>query len=362
MESTGFRLLISARDPGAANNLAPIALLAKRTPGIHLELVASPPADRILRSHGLQPRSIAHDPQQLPATAARLIDSCRPQAILVGLSGPEGGIDEALLASAGDIPSWALQDFWGDINNGFGSYADTYLVRDTLAARITRERAPVNAEVTGSPQRQSVPSALRQRLLATRLRKRHRIQEGTPLLVLAGQPLWQQPGYPDSLRDTLRSLPAGRLLVRMHPRDGVRERMRMRKLLRNHSPLRWSFSDDQFDALLAAADLMLSAFSNCGVDKAMFNRRAPRHAGAPVYLLHNPRLRRLYRQWTGLDDHPLGDLRAAVSIHRKGELRPGLQRALGAPARAHCGRASRLLAGPGDAADRVLRKVISGKT
>ncbi len=354
-----FRLLISARDPGAANNLGPVALLAQATAGVHLDLVASAPADNILRAQGLLPVSVAHQPERLPDTAKTLIDRLRPDAILVGLSGPEPGIDEALLAAAGSIRTWALQDFWGDLNNGFGAYADTYLVRDQTAARLTHQRAGVSTEVTGSPAQQQIPASLQQRLLARRLRTRHGLHSSAPLLVLASQPLWRQPGYRETLRDLLHSLPQGKLLVRMHPRESEHDRRRMRHLLRQHCRIRWAFSDEPFDALLAAADLLLSAFSNSGLDKALYNHAAPRHAGTPVFLLHQPRLRSLYRDWTGLADHPLNASGASFGISAKGQLRSGLRRALSRPARARGAQASHTLVGPQDAAAVVLRQVMS---
>jgi len=171
-----FRLLISARDPGAANNLAPIARLAQASSTLTLHLVAAEPAARIFAEHGLEPEKISAPDDTLPALAARLLEQHQPDAVLVGLSGPGRGIDEALLAAArGRVPSWALQDFWGDVNNGFGAYADTYLVRDDTAARITRTRAPVNTLVSGLPGNASPPLAWQQQRMARKLRQRHHV-------------------------------------------------------------------------------------------------------------------------------------------------------------------------------------------
>jgi len=348
-----FRLLISARDAGAANNLAPVARLAAATPGIHLELVASAPAEQILRAAGLQPRAIEHDPKNLPDIAQSLLAELQPHALLVGLSGPDAGIDEALLAQA-EVPSFALQDFWGDVNQGFGAYADTYLVRDALAARLTQARSGARTEITGSPTQALVPDALVQQRLARQLRQRLRVPARQPILLLCSQPLWRQAGYRETLIDTLQKLPDGLLLVRPHPRESAGERALLSRLLRRHCRTRWRFSQAPFPMLLAAADLVLSAFSNSGLERVQFNQRAPSSAGVPVYLLQQPRLRRLFRDWTGLSQHPLCTLGAAQGIERGGLLGPSLQGALRKAARQHCARAAGQLPGACSARDILI--------
>lgn len=360
MEDT-FRLLISARDPGAANNLAPVARLARDIPGINLTLVAGTPADAILRAHGLQPRRVTEQAADLPHAAAQLIEELHPDAILVGLSGPQPGIDEALLGAAQGVPTWALQDFWGDLNSGFGAYADTYLVRDELAARITRERAAVATVVTGSPALQKPPDAMKQQQMKTRLRRQLQLPADMPVLVLADQPLWCQPGYRDTLRDLLITLPRCHLLARMHPRDAHLERCAMRRLLRRHCAFSWSFSEAPLDVLLAASDLLLSAYSNTGLDRALFNHAAPRQAGTPVFLMHQPRLRQLYLDWTGLRTHPLETLGAAVSLTRRSRLKSDLRRSLAPATRRRCATRSKSLSGRKNAALRVLQEVTGGR-
>lgn len=343
--SRPFRLLISARDTGAANNLAPLARLAQASSNFTLHLVAAEPAARLFAGHGLEPEKVSAPDDRLPTVAARLLEQHQPDAVLVGLSGPGRGIDEALLAAArGRVPSWALQDFWGDVNNGFGAYADTYLVRDNTAARITRERAAVHTRVCrGLPGNAEPPEAWQQQRMARRLRQRHHVEWKTPLVVLCSQPLWQQPGYQETLRDLLLALPPSRLLVRMHPRESTSDRNRMRKLLRSYSPVAWSFSDDQFVALLSAADLLTSPFSNSGLDKALFNSRSRRTGGTPVFALHQPRLQKLYKDWTGLNTHPLSATQASITLARKGTLKTDLSKALDPTYQAKVLRAARNL-------------------
>lgn len=323
-----FRLLISARDPGAANYLAPVAHLAATSPEYELTLVAAEPARQIFHSLGLTPEKISASEDALPDAATNLIARSQPDAILTGLSGPDRGIDEALLAASNDIPTWALQDFWGDVNKGFGSYADTYLVRDQLAARLTRQRASANTIIVGSPIGERPPVAWRQQLMANRLRRAEQVPPGKPLVVLCSQPLWEQPGYHDTLRQVLQNLPPCKLLVRMHPKETQLERRRLQKLLRRFCRSAWHICDKPLPELLAGSDLQVSAFSNTGLDQLRFNKRAPSLSAIPVYLLQHPKLERLFKQWTGLDQHPLCELGAASRARGQSSLGSTLTRAL----------------------------------
>ena len=351
-----LRLLISARDAGAAHHLAPVAKLALQTPGIKLSLIASEPALGLLRAQGLDPSPIEHQTDSLCATARSQLARHQPDAVLVGLSGPDAGIDEALLAEA-QVPTFALQDFWGDVNPGFGRYADTYLVRDRLAAELTRQRSGAACLVTGSPTTNTAPDALQQQLLAQRLRDRLRIDRTTPLMLLCSQPLWQQAGYAQSLRDALQRLPQGLLLVRRHPRESTADRHRLRRLLQNHCRTPWRIDDSPLPQQLAGAQLVVSAFSNTGLDRVHYNRAAPGNAASPLFLLQQPKLRRLFRDWTGLAQHPLVSLRAACGIQRKGQLGAQLGAALTAKKRRQCAQKARGLNPTPSAAAEILAAV-----
>lgn len=352
-----FRLLISARDAGAAHHLAPVMRLAMRDPAVQPVLVASEPALGILRALALPVQAVAVDgTAQLQALAHQLLEAYRPHAVLTGLSGPDRGIDEALLAAA-RVPTFALQDFWGDVNAAFGRFAMTYLVRDALAADLTLQRSGSAALVVGSTPQQRLPGGTRQRLWRRRLRAREHLRRRQPLLLLCGQPLWDRPGYRQTLIDTLQQLPSGRLLVRPHPRENAADRRRLRLLLGRHCRIRWHFSRTPLNVELAAADLVLSAFSNTGLDRALLNLVAPTAAGVPVYLLHDRQLRTLFHDWTGLRRHPLVSLGAAVGIERRSMLRGTLDAAAAAPQPYRCAQGARALRGPADAAQRVLDAV-----
>src|SRR5205814_87240 len=112
-----------------------------------------------------------------------------PDAIMVGLSGPDKGQDEALVAQAGTLPTYAVQDFWGDVNPGFGVLPGTYFVLDEVAAQLTRRRVSTSRiVVTGSARHAAMarydPASLRERF-----RSPIRPAPTDSIAVFFGQPL-----------------------------------------------------------------------------------------------------------------------------------------------------------------------------
>lgn len=315
-----MKLLISARDAGAAQHLTPVILAALADPGFSLAVCASGPALRYLQDAGFPVTAVNTAGAGLLDSARALLARHRPDAILTGLSGPDAGIDEALLAVSGTTPTFALQDFWGDVNTGFGRPADTYLVLDEAAARITRRRTTHSAAtVVGSPAHAAL-GALRLPLLNRRYRDRQQARLGQPLLGLCSQPLWQCAGYRETLRDLLRAVDAYAIVVRPHPRESAADRRRLRQVMRRHCRVRWHFDKGPLWSFLAACDATVSVFSNTNHDRAQLNRRSRFKPAIPVYLLEQPGMRRVFRDWTGLETLPLSDVGAALEIRARARI------------------------------------------
>ena len=116
------RILVSARDAGAAHSLVPVLMMLQHKPDFDLQLVATGPALQIFASAGLTAQNFSHraaasstgeNASHLIKAASDLIARYKPNLILTGLSGSDAGIDEALHVAAGEkIPTVALQDFW----------------------------------------------------------------------------------------------------------------------------------------------------------------------------------------------------------------------------------------------------------
>src|SRR5262245_14986980 len=128
MSNIPLRLIVSARDPGAAEQLAAIALRAREW-GFTVLPLGSGPALHIMTQAGLAPLPFEAGPIHagdqaefaLMAQEARnIVQRLKPDALIVGFShSAEMGVDEALAAIAGTIPLFGFQDFWGELHEPF---------------------------------------------------------------------------------------------------------------------------------------------------------------------------------------------------------------------------------------------------
>ena len=128
------KLLASANDTGAAKQLIQVLSLARSTYNIPISVVASHETAEIFEGSDFDlflwdiPRTQRSDlrtSRENLDEAKRLIKLLKPDIILVGLSGPDSGVDEALIACASGTPTYDIQDFWSDVNSGFGSLPNT---------------------------------------------------------------------------------------------------------------------------------------------------------------------------------------------------------------------------------------------
>jgi hypothetical protein len=311
------KVLCSARDPGGASHLLALVEAFQASERFAVALAASGAAYEHLRQRGLSPQQfqlpdgrdhleIGEDPGPLLDAARRVLEDVKPEAVLVSLSSFGVGIDEALLATA-RVPTFAMQDFWGDVNLGLGTPAELYFVLDEEAAQLTRARWSVRAMAVGSPKharyaRLDIP-AMRQ---ATRGDRGIRAEE--PLVGFFAQSP-DMPGHDATFEEFVnaatRLQPRPTLLVRGHPkfpasRHGmvaVAEQAGLRVLDVT--------GEDDLESWLAACDVVATPFSACGLDHAYLSAYSPAPIGCVLYLLCNDPIRRCLRELSGLDRLPL---------------------------------------------------------
>ena len=144
-------ILVSARDPSAALALVPVVRHLAGLSTVTVHVVAQNPAYEIFQKESLNVVQVQSAPlnhrddggaAELLAEAREILDKVQPDVLLAGLSSPGIGIDEALLAHAGDIPSYSIQDPPGYIVPGFDSRARTQFVAgiDFLESEETARR------------------------------------------------------------------------------------------------------------------------------------------------------------------------------------------------------------------------------
>lgn len=342
---------MSARDAGAAHQIAALARHFGARGDFLPRLAAMGPAVEVFRRYGLEATEVALQParsrkgaeaEALLAAADSLLDASAADAVLTGLSGPDIGLDEALIARAGTRPSYALQDYWGDVNRGFGRTAGTFFVGDEYAARLTRRRAPCRIVVTGSPRHAGVAA--------------EDLAGKSGGVLFCGQPLWHLPGYAGTLTvlaGVVRELglPLG---YRPHPAEDIAQRRRAQGILSQPGIDAVSGAAIGLSEALSAATVVASCYSSCGLDLAYLNRVSPRPLGGVVCLMFEPDIRHYYREYSGLARLPLAELGLALEVDSADSLAGALARAAGKDWRRHC-RAivGEALPAPEDAAERI---------
>lgn len=209
---------------------------------------------------------------------------------------------------------WVAQDYWGDVVGPQADFLDpgpasrvTYLVRDTLAESLTASHltTPTQIEVVGAARL----APLEQLNVAT---ERARLRQGWPnhthAVLWLGQAPPIQAAYlrvVHQVAQAVAATPNTVLLDRHHIRQtpsqtkeegALWQALRVDRLDASEGPL-WPW--------LAAADLVLTCFSNGGVEAVHLNRVAPMACNRSLFVLTDPELRAYHALHSGLDDHPL---------------------------------------------------------
>lgn len=279
------KILVSARDVGAAINIIEIVKLADHDPNFELFLYIQPPASTYFQLNDLSFELVPHiivkqseyeKGKVLLNYARNILEKINPDVILCGLSTPgDAGIDEALIAVAKNkIPTVVMQDFWGEINDFFGVCADYYFCLDQEAKRLTEERNVCEGIVIGSP-RHSWYKSLNLDQLRKELREESGLLDKNLVIGLFGQSLHHIPGYEETLAELLTLIsevqPAAQIVYRQHPRESEDNALMTRNLferagvpfrLVNHKKVEYS---------LIMCDAVCSILSNCLYDASYLN-------------------------------------------------------------------------------------------
>lgn len=317
MKSPPFKLLLSARDPGAWGNIAVLCCLFSGDRDFCYEVAASGIASQRLQERGIEHHKVMLDQggdhvatkeesSGLIAEAQRLINEIQPDLIITSISSIGAGIDEALIV-ASRVPVLTLQDFWGDVNTVLGKNADQYLVLDQFAARLTEKRHNVPTSVTGLPKYLEYRS-LDAYDLKREIRKRLGLAETRKLIGWFGQSP-DVPGHESVFQKFLRAvarLPDGYdLLLKEHPKFDVlkQEHIREAKLL--DISLVFPEPHESTEGLLAGCDLVVTPFSLCGLDHAVLSSMSSAPIGSVVYLMCNPEIRDFAQTTCGMISFPI---------------------------------------------------------
>lgn len=332
-----LRLLLSARDPGAAQLVAQLVPVLAYTPGVELKLLAQGAAIAAFRTAGLAHDAIdlaalavADDPLRptLLARAQQVLDAWRPDAVVVGLSGPGIGIDEALTLQCADRPVIALQDYEGWVVNGFGRRAPDYLVADDAAAQLTRRHPGIRTHTIGA-----LKYARYAHLDVLSLRETgRRLLGDAPLprqvVTFYGQPAWGFEGYRETVSAfTAQAGASGaavQWLYRAHPKETADERRGLVDLFGAAGLLIAPCPAPDIDTSLAMTDGAVTVFSSAAIDHVYLQRVAPAPMGVAWFLLIHPAIRSRLRHDNGSEEPAVAQQGLALCTRHASEIGPTL--------------------------------------
>lgn len=253
------------------------------------------------------------------ARARALLCDLSADAVLASSSGPGSGIDEALTAAIGEERSFVLQDSWGDVNESFGVHAGHYFVLDNEAAEITKKRVKARVIVSGMPKYDAYAEF---DILAFRDSGRRSLAVGADEILISffAQPLTNTPGYSQSIRSVIECA-AGvgdgtHFMLRPHPKDSFASIEEARELATARGMICSIVEGGAVEPVLAASDIVISAYSMCCYDSIVMGACAPKPLNAAVYFLTGP-VWRTYCESTRLDDLP--PVRAGVALLARSE-------------------------------------------
>ncbi|MGC9386986.1 MAG: hypothetical protein ACP5D0_08575 [Hydrogenovibrio sp.] len=362
---------MTARDPATAVSFEKLVPELLNSGRFEIRLLCQSPADEILKPWVPESMLFARPNDAFTRVLEddflqQQFASFQPDAVLTGISGPDTGMDEAVLhyAATHGIRSYALQSFWGDMNQASGALPDIAFVMDDEAARITHERYP---------QVVSVPIGSIKHIdyhcydpLAARAEKRPGLVEKDEVILgFYGQPILEIAGYFATLEALSRQLKRWsrpfRLLYRPHPKETDVLRQKTLSLFTGAFGERVQL--DPFDDIkdsLVVCDLVLSAFSTCCFDNLYLNELAPQPFNASVYLWFDPQLIQWWRDYSQLHDMPLISEQLLLSVDTEEEMLTVLEKGLQAETRqALWHRAKQHLPSPQAAIGIVMEKLLA---
>lgn len=342
MRTRPYRLLISARDPGAAHSIEPVIRTAQTDDRFVVTVFADGMASDIFSAGGIEflPGNVSIAPKDdltartgLAAAGEAIIEQVSPDAVLAGSSGPDAGLDEALLCAAAAKPAttFLLQDYWGDINPAVRDQINLCFVIDQRAADLTGRLHNTPCCISGPPRYADFAGM---KIARMREGARERLR-ATPMQTVAG--IFGQPFLPRdawvrscmSFIETLNQIePNAITFYKPHPKEDPAGTQIILDRAAEHGKKVERADEEDTLGLLASCDVAASGFSNCGYDLAWLTRYAPAPLGVMIFLMTEFTIRDSWQEFTGLKSNPVADQGLALVADDEAGLNTAITTAL----------------------------------
>jgi hypothetical protein len=279
------RLIFSTRDVGSAGHVAALAADAGMY-GMDSLIIAEGAAQDYLEARKVPYLAadvwlpVTSKPDFIALASDKLTESNASAVVCGRSSSQDSSIDQIVITAARllNIPSFVIQDFWGDVWDE-DCCPDHYLVIDEQAACLTRQRTAADVYVIGSPKH-----AQYMHFDFNYLREHGRATLGLaseiPVIGYFGQDLLRLPGYRQVLLDigaTISKIGRISLFYKPHPRETQASYSQTLALLHESGTFPVVAQEITVEAAIASADVVLSCFSTVSLDAAymMRSHKAP---------------------------------------------------------------------------------------
>lgn len=296
------RVILSAADAGAAHLISAVLYSLNSDSNIEVvSVLAQEPANHMLRSSCIQNnvplktlksgRFTKDDAVSLDIILSEikiLIKDERPNTVITGLSGPNLGVDEALicLAKENDWLAYSLQDESGWVVQGVAGPAPNYFVQNARNAAETETKAGILRAI-------SVGSLKLLNYREEEIAKFKSIKF-EPGITFLGQPLWHLDSYKRTILDVVEAASKsglGPIVYRQHP-------------LEINTPILQMISENlilekgeiPFEETILSRSILASCFSTGLRDAVIISQFTKRPIPNVVYCLHHKEIRQSYEK------------------------------------------------------------------
>lgn len=325
-----LRVLISARDPASAHDIAEIVPVLLKDDNFTIKIIAQDAAYMILSERNFFPHTekeklIKFDIEKGCSLIQDIVHDFKPRILLTGISGPGFGVDEIALSVCSkfkDIKTFSIQSFWGDLNYNCGTLANTIFVLDEYAKSATLNRSPgTNTVVAGLFQSKKYDAI---NIKKERGEFKEKYSKNIKIIGFFGQPLLEYEWYRDTIEAFFESISkisiAIQVVYKPHPKESE-ESIQWTRLQLDKNNLNFDI-EMNIDVLsvLCGTDIAVSLFSTSCFDLQQLLFRSNEAFSVPVYLFFDKRCVKWYKEYSYLDSIPFSDGKMASVIRSKRDI------------------------------------------
>ena len=309
------RIIITCKDPSSAYDLSQILkdkLFKKR---FDIIIIAEKPAFNILKTNKIKfPIFNFKFEKSKILNKKKFLEiflKFRPKKILTGISNNGYGIDEIaiFIGNKFRIKTYAIQSYWGDINNNLKSLPTAILVSDQLSKKITLEKnSKLKTHIVGSLKVDNLKN-INVDCLKNRFRKKNKIKNDKKIIIFFGQPLIQFDWYFEIIASTIEKFQQMHcknfiFFYKLHPKENNSKILKkMIRKYKKHLEIKLLHHKYPYIESLCGSDILISCCSTVNYEAQVLISKKKKMFTVPVYI--NPiKLIRWFKKEFGLKEIP----------------------------------------------------------